>query len=179
MFVDESGLLMAPLVRRTWAPRGITPILLQKTRSREKVTIVGALSVSPRRHRVGLYFSLRCDQNLTQFWLLDFVKDLKRHIRGPIILVWDRLSVHRAATVRDFLKKSGRMEAELLPPYAPELNPVEGLWAYLKHNPLANWAPELVGHLYLEALEQTRRLQKNQHLLRSFILGTPLSSCLS
>jgi hypothetical protein len=39
VFLDESGLMMAPLVRRTWAPRGQTPILLQRTRSRDKVSV--------------------------------------------------------------------------------------------------------------------------------------------
>jgi transposase len=170
--------MMAPLVRRTWAPRGCTPIFKQKTRAHDKVTIVGALSVSPARHRVGLYFSLRCDENLNRAWLLDFLKDLKRHIRGRIILVWDRLAVHRAVSVRDFIVKSRRIGAELLPPYAPELNPVEGLWSHLKLNPLANWAPETSGELFLEAIAQVEKVQRRQDLLRSFIRRTPLSSCL-
>src|SRR3989442_37037 len=55
VFLDESGLLMAPLVRRTWAPRGQTPILLQRTRSHDKVSVTAVLTVSPRRRRVSLY----------------------------------------------------------------------------------------------------------------------------
>lgn len=169
---------MAPLVRRTWAPRGCTPIFKQKTRARGKVTIVGAICVSPVRRRVGLYFSLRCDENLNRDWLIDFLKDLKRHIRGRIILVWDRLAVHRAAAVRAFVQRSRRIDIELLPPYAPELNPVEGIWSHLKLNPLANWAPETSGQLFLEAVAQVEKVEQRQDLLRSFIRRTPLSSCL-
>jgi transposase len=178
VFIDESGLLMAPLVRRTWAPRGRTPIFKQKTRAHDKVTIVGSLCVSPVRHKVGLYFSLRCDENLNQDWLIDFLKDLKRHVRGRVILVWDRLAVHRGKAVRTFIEKSRRIDVELLPPYAPELNPVEGLWSHLKLNPLANWAPETSGQLFLEAVAQIEKLERRQNLLRSFVLRTPLSSCL-
>ena len=53
--IDESGLLMAPLARRTWAPRGQTPELVQKSGTREKVSIAAAVWLSPRRDRLGLY----------------------------------------------------------------------------------------------------------------------------
>ncbi|HBL18139.1 MAG TPA: hypothetical protein DD417_15645 [Elusimicrobia bacterium] len=49
MFIDETGFLMAPLVRRTWARKGHTPILRQATRSHKKVSVVGALVVPARR----------------------------------------------------------------------------------------------------------------------------------
>ena len=54
---------MAPLVRRTWAPRGHTPVLMQRGRSRRKVSVIGALVISPRRRRVRAYFSLLPDAN--------------------------------------------------------------------------------------------------------------------
>lgn len=169
---------MAPLVRRTWAPRGCTPVFRQKTRAHDKVTMVAALSVSPVRRKVGLYFSLRCDENLNRAWLLACLKDLKRHFRGRLILVWDRLAVHRAKVVHRCIEESRRMRVELLPPYAPELNPVEGLWSHLKLNGLANWAPETSGQLFLEAVAQVEKIERRQDLLCSFVRRTPLSSCL-
>ena len=56
-FIDESGLLMHPLVRRSWAPRGQTPILHQKTRSYSKVSAIAAVTVAPQNARVGLTFA--------------------------------------------------------------------------------------------------------------------------
>ena len=53
--MDESGLLMAPLVRRTWAPRGQPPDLDQGGGPRQKVSVAAALGLSPRRDRLGLY----------------------------------------------------------------------------------------------------------------------------
>lgn len=102
VFLDESGLLMTPLVRRRWAPRGQTPILSQRGRTREKVSIVAALSVSPQRGRVGLYVSLRPNANVTPSWLIAFLGDLARQLRNPLLIVWDRLPGHRARSVRPF-----------------------------------------------------------------------------
>jgi hypothetical protein len=70
VFLDESGLLLAPVVRRTWAPCGRTPILHQRAAARQKVSIIAVLTLSPRRQRLGLYFSLRANENVTTAWLV-------------------------------------------------------------------------------------------------------------
>lgn len=173
MFIDESGLLLAPVVRRSWAPRGQTPILYQRGRAREKVSIIAALTLSPRRQRPGLYFSLRANENVTTAWLVPFLRALTRHLRGPFLLVWDRLPGHRAQVVMEYLHRRHRAVA-LLPPYAPELNPVEIFWAYLKRNPLANFAAVDAAHLARVATRHVQRLQHRPELLRSFFDATPL-----
>lgn len=169
-------MLLAPLVRRSWAPRGRTPVFYQASRSREKVSCLAAVSLSPQRRRVGLYFSLRPNTNLTTRWLRAFLRALTRHFHNPLVLVWDRLPVHRARSVEDFLARHPRLHTVLLPPYAPELNPVENLWAYLKQNPLANLAAHDAQHLAHIAQQQTRRLRHCPLLLRSFLRSTPLFS---
>ena len=173
MFIDESGLLLAPVVRRSWAPCGQTPILYQRGRAREKVSIIAALTLSPRRRRTGLYFSLRANENVTTAWLVPFLRALTRHLRGPFILVWDRLPGHRARVVTEYLHRRHRHVA-LLPPYAPELNPVEIFWAYLKRNPLANFAASDAAHLARVATRHVQRLRRHPELLRSFFDATPL-----
>ena len=178
MFLDESGLLMAPLVRRTWAPSGQTPRLLQKTRSTEKVSAIAALTISPVRHRVGLYVSLLSNRNVRTAQLRRYLATLRRHIRGPIILIWDRLNVHRAKTLTLWMARQRGMQAIFLPPYAPDLNPVELFWSYLKYHRLANYAARTVTALSITARRHLRHTARRQSLLRSFIRGTPLSSCL-
>jgi transposase len=169
---------MAPLVRRTWAPIGQTPIFYQRTGAREKVSIIGAITVSPRRRRVGLYFSLLAGQNVTAENLMPFLRQLRAHLGGRFILIWDRLNVHRAIRMQKFLGGLKRVRVEFLPPYAPELNPVEGLWGYLKMNPLANHAPRDADELAARADGIIQDVQDDTHLLRSFIKRTPLSLCL-
>ncbi len=173
VFIDESGLLLAPVVPRSWAPRGQPPILYQRGRAREKVSIIAALTLSPRRRRPGLYFSLRANENVTTTWLVPFLRALRRHLRGAVIVVWDRLPGHRAQVVTEYLHRQPR-DVALLPPYAPELNPVEILWAYLKSNPLANFAASDARHLARVDTHHVQRLQRRPELLRSFFEATPL-----
>jgi transposase len=175
VFLDESGFLMAPWRRRTWSPKGQPPVLTQRTRSHQKVSAVAALCVSPYRDRVHLFFRLHPDANIQAALVVDFLGQLGRHLRGPIVLIWDRLLPHRARRVQRFLQGRPAIHAFFLPPYAPELNPVELVWAYLKTNPLANLAAHDLDILTEVARRHSRSLQRKEHLLRSFLKHAPLS----
>lgn len=175
MFLDESGVLMAPLVRRSWAPRGQTPIIYQRTRSYQKVSVISALCVNPERDRVRLFFRLHVDANINTAAVIGFLSHLSRELDGPIMLVWDRLQVHRSKALRLFLAHNKHIHSTLLPPYAPELNPVEYLWGYLKTNPLANFAPLDIDSLACRTWRQARSLQERPSILRSFIAHSPLT----
>jgi len=169
-------MLLAPLVRRSWAPRGQTPVFYQRGRHRQKVSIIAALSVSPRRGRVGFYCSLAPHLNVDTSWLVAFLHALARHFRGSVILVWDRWTTHRSVAVRAFLERHPRFSVQLLPAYAPELNPVEKVWGYLKLNPLANLAATNAEELARIAGRHSRRLSRSPHLLRGFIRSCHLFS---
>lgn len=175
VFIDESGLLMAPLVRRSWHPRGVTPMLEQRTRSYQKVSAIAALCVPPSRDRVHLYFRLHPRTNLNAISIRDFLRQLNRQLDASWILIWDRLQAHRARIVQAFLASQSNVRSEFLPPYAPELNPVEYLWAWLKTNPLANAPFFDVDELADQARTHARSLQHQPSILRSFVLHSPLS----
>ena len=160
---------MAPLVRRTWAPRGQTPVLMQRGRSRRKVSVIAALAISPQRRRVRACFGFLPDANYDGAAILAFLKELSRTVRAPIELVWDRLQAHHRGPVGAWLARQRRVRAHLLPAYAPELNPVELIWGHAKTNPLANFAPTELPELLRQTQRATLGLAKNQPLLRSFI----------
>ena len=62
--------------------------------------------------------------------IVEFLQHLMRHVRGPLLVVWDGLPSYRSGLVRDFVDgANGRLVLERLPAYAPELNPVEYLEA--------------------------------------------------
>ncbi|MGH8335541.1 MAG: transposase [Gammaproteobacteria bacterium] len=167
---------MAPLVRRSWAPRGHTPVLTQRGRSRRKVSVIAALTLSPRRHRVRSYFGLLPDANYDGEAILHFLKQLARSRRGPIDLIWDRLAAHRGGPVAQWLRTHRRrVHAHLLPAYAPELNPVELIWGYVKINPLANFAPVEADTLLRQTQGALLTIATDQPLLRSFIAHCHLS----
>src|SRR3989304_2180694 len=124
-------------VRRPWAPRGHSPVLMQRGRSRSKVSVIGALVISPRRRRVRAYFGLLPDANFDGESILAFVMQLCRALRAALFLIWDRLGAHIGEPVATWLMRNRhRVRAHLLPPYAPELNPVELIWGHTKSNPL-------------------------------------------
>ncbi|MHC4405078.1 MAG: transposase [Planctomycetota bacterium] len=167
--LDESGCLMSPLVRRTLAPCGNTPILKVRAKQREKVSITAALTISPRRRRLGLYWRTYPRQYVNSQRTAEFLRYLLRHLRGTAIVVWDGGSMHKGDPIRDVLHKFPRLSLERLPPYAPELNPMEYLWNHLKYSELANFAPDDVFQLDAVLRKHLNRTRKSPERLRSFI----------
>jgi transposase len=174
VFIDESALLMSPLVRRTWSPCGRGSILRQRTRHHQKLSVIAALVVNRSRHRVRLCFRLHLDQAVDSQKAAAFLRQLGGQVLGPIMVVWDRLNAHRSKVIRAFAARRPRFRFEFLPPYAPELNPVEYAWSWLKTNPLANYAPQDATDLARAARSHGRRLQNKRSLLWSFIDHSPL-----
>jgi putative transposase len=107
-------------------------------RHRQKVSAMAALTLSHRR-KLGLLFRTLQDRYFQTPDVVSFLEDLLKHIRGKIIIVWDRWNVHNSAARKVI---SPRLEYVKLPPYAAELNPVEQLWSRLKWSDFANFAPE-------------------------------------
>lgn len=167
---------MSPLVRRSWAPRGETPVLRQRGRSRRKVSVIAALTISPRRHRVRSYFGFLPDANYDSEAICHFLKTLSRHLPGPVDLVWDRLAAHRGGPVAAWLTRHRRrVRVHLLPAYAPELNPVELIWSHAKTNELANFAPEDPAILYRRTERALLMIAARPALLRGFVRHCHLS----
>lgn len=87
MLIDESGLMMAPLVRRSWAVRGCPPVLKHKASHRDRVSVIAALSYPPRRVRPTLYFESLPQGYYNGERAAAFVRQLLRQVRGPVIAV--------------------------------------------------------------------------------------------
>jgi transposase len=131
--------MLQPLCRRTWAPRGQTPILHQWTRH-DRLSTISALTVSPLGRRLGLYWALY-RHNIRSAEVLLFLQDLRRHMPGGFTLIWDRYQPHRSRQVQNWVA-THRTRVEWLPPYAPDLNPVEHVWGHTKYGDLANFCPD-------------------------------------
>jgi putative transposase len=170
LFLDETGLMLQPLVRRTWAPLGKRPVMYCWDRH-DRLSVIAGLTVSARNHRVGLYFAIH-GRNVTTPEVEAFIRDVRRQVGRPLIVVMDRLAAHKSAAKR--LREDGRFAFEWLPGYAPELNPVEAAWSKTKYGDLANYVPDDVLDLEIEmelALEATAGDQK---MLKSFFLAARL-----
>jgi transposase len=158
--------MLQPTVRRTWAPKGQTPILKSYDRH-DRVSAISALTVSPQRRRLGLYFDL-LDHNVKAEDFETFGDQLLRRVGRSIILVIDRCSIHRSAAHRLLLRHPRRLSIEWLPAYAPELNPDEQVWNHAKYTDLANFVPDHVLHLGRSVADSLRKMRNQQTLLRSF-----------
>ena len=131
LFIDESGFLLIPPVQRTWAPVGHTPGLRHSYR-RERLSVIGGLSVSPIRQRLGLYFQIY-PWNATASEVVGYLGELLRHLRGEVVALLDGCSIHRDRKVVAFCRHHRRRHVERFPAYAPELNPEEYVWTQTKH----------------------------------------------
>jgi len=163
-----------PLVRRSWALRGKTPVIGGDGGHRKKVSVIGAVSVSPVARRAGFYFSTLPDGFFTAEAVVEFLRDLLKHLRGKVVVVWDGGPNHKGPLIRAFLRKNRRLTLERLPAYAPDLNPVEVVWSWLKYGQLANYVPDGVDELNDEIIDHLITLKGNQDLLRNLWEGSDL-----
>jgi transposase len=112
--------------------------------------VISGISLSPQRHRLGLYYLLFFD-NIGQEEVCVFLRELLRHLRGPIIALLDNSSTHQGEPLEKLLRKHPRLLIEHFPSYAPELNPDEGVWSLAKRE-LANSCPKDVDELMKDVI---------------------------
>lgn len=175
ILIDESGLMMAPLVRRTLAPAGQTPLLKQKASHRDRVSLVAALSISPIRRTLGLRFRTYPQGFVNNERSAEFLRSVLAELRGPVIVVWDRGNMHKGEPIRRLLARFPRLELHWLPPYAPDLNPVEHLWNHLKYGKLPNYAPPNVDELHRKIKDRLRAVRNQPKRLKAFFNASRLT----
>ncbi len=172
VFADESGFLMVPLVVKTWAPVGRTPLHSYRQSGREKLSVISAISVSPQKRRLGLYYQLFLD-SIGQHDVRGFLRRLLRHLRGPVIVLLDNASMHRGRLLRQLPDQQRRLRLEYFPAYAPELNPDEGVWSLAKRS-LANTCPLDLDQLIQEVIDSIEQIRSSQKKLRGCIRHSTL-----
>jgi len=173
--MDESGLLMAPLVRRSWARRGQPPVMKQKAGHREKVSVAAALWLTPARDRLGLAFQTLVNGYFSNEEVADFLDAALQGLDGPLVMVWDGGSMHKGGPINALVRGSdGRLDLEPLPAHAPELMPVEQLWTWLKYDRLCNFAPEDACQLNEVVVGELEAIRDDQPRLRNFFHASDL-----
>jgi transposase len=175
VFLDESGYMLTPTVRRTWAPRGSKPDLDSWDR-RDRLSAISGLTMSSKARRLNLHFHiLPNNANVHGEDVVNFLGQLKRQLGGPFTVVWDGSPVHsKSKVVRAFLAQHPEIVAETLPAYAPELNPDELVWGWSKYGRLANLAAEDTDQLAEWVIDELIYLHDHPHLLASFLEKTKL-----
>jgi len=176
VFLDESGFMLNPCVRRTWAPRGQTPVLDAWDR-RDRISAISCITVSPKARRLNLYFDLLPDNdNVRAADIVEYLQRLREQLGGPMTILWDGSNVHdRSKLVRAFLAEHPEIVTERLPAYAPEVNPDELVWAWTKYGRLGNLAAANTDWLRDYLINEFTYVREHPELLASFIEKTQLN----
>jgi transposase len=164
LWIDESGFYLLPAAVRTYAPRGQTPIL-RVPLSRDHLSVISAISPA------GELFLMAQERALNGADVAGFLRYLLELIPEPLLVIWDGGPIHRGQPVRDLLAEVGpdRLLVERLPAYAPEVNPDEGIWNYLKRVELRNTCCRSLEHLRDALREAAIRLCQKPHVIRGCI----------
>jgi len=164
--------MLQPTVRRTWGPKGKTPIHKSWDR-RDRLSVISAITVSPKRRNLGLVFQIH-RKNIHTDEAAAFFRAIRRKLGNRVVFVLDRYSVHRGAVKR--LRQAGAswFDIEWLPPYAPELNPDEQVWNHTKYSDLPNFIPDNINHLEHELLQSLEKQSRDKKLLASHFVCAEL-----
>jgi transposase len=169
VFIDESGFYLLPEVVRTYAPKGRRPVQ-REWQTHDHLSVMGGLTPQGR-----IYTWVRQD-TLVGADTVDFLMHLLKVIQRRLLIVWDRSPIHRCAEVQEFLAAGAApyVHIEPLPPYAPDLNPVEWIWGYVKETELRNMACLDLEQLHMEFHLAVGRIRQRPQLTESFFAGAGL-----
>ncbi|MGW4825722.1 IS630 family transposase [Streptomyces sp. NPDC004227] len=182
VFEDEAGFSMTPPARRTWAKRGRIPVVRVRGRSQRRYSIAALTCYKPGERSRLIYRPRRHNDHKSggrrSFAWTDYRDVLvAAHLQlgSRIVLVWDNLNVHKDRRLRAFIDAHDWITAYHLPPYAPDLNPVEGVWSLLRNSSQANTAFTDPEHLIAALRHGLRRLQYRSDLINGCLTGTGLT----
>jgi transposase len=113
-----------------------------------------------------LYFDLQT-KGYTSGDVVEFLKKLHRQIRKPMLVIWDGAPIHKGHLITDYLRSGAAryIQLEKLPAYAPELNPAEGIWGYLKRVELKNVCCANLGELKAKVKYAVTRLRRKKQVI--------------
>jgi transposase len=168
VFADESAFYQLPGVRSTWARRGEPPVLRAPLR-RDHLSVISAIS---SHGTLSTQIQRKAFKGAT---CLKFLKHLVRTI-GRVLVIWDGAPIHRSKLIKEYLANEGAdmVHLEQFPPYAPEVNPDEGIWQYLKHVELANVCCQTIDDLKYELRCAIARLRHKRDIILGCIKQTGL-----
>jgi len=133
LYIDETHIRSYHVLRTTWSEVGRQK-QVPTFGHHDHISLFGAVNV----HDGETVLHQAVTTNATTF--LDFLRVLKeRYPDRLIVLVLDNARIHHAKMVREFLREEGQcFHFIYLPPYSPQLNPIERLWKWLKDTVIAN-----------------------------------------
>ncbi|HYV79317.1 MAG TPA: transposase [Streptosporangiaceae bacterium] len=180
-FEDEAGQGLRPPKGRTWARRGTRPVVRVRGAGGGRVSIAGVACYRPG-DRPHLFYALRTYRRrkgevkgFTWIDYRDLIITVHQHLAVPLIWCWDNLNVHLAPQLADFAAENKDwLRIYRLPAYAPDMNPVEGIWSLLKRS-IANFAAADLDGLVRIIKRKLKKIQYRPHLIDGCLTATGLT----
>lgn len=159
-FEDESNIRLTPVIGKTWAPRGKTP-LRKGTGNRGSIAAMSAISSSG-----NLLFTLH-QEKITSVEVILFLKQmLDHHPKRHLIVVMDQAKTHVSDIVKIFVENQKRLHVFYLPTRSPKLNPDEYVWNHLKNEELKDHQAKTIKDLQKASREKLHKMSKDPRLIR-------------
>jgi len=161
-FSDEAGFQSDPVLGRTYGLKGHTPVVVTSGQ-RQSLNVISAVNAR------GEFWAVTYTGKLNAESFVCFLQNFMARQRGPVFLVVDGHPAHKANTVKQYLQSlKGRLELHFLPPYAPDLNPDEFVWSYMKNNGVSKKPLKQNESLQTRINQDLNRIRNNRKLVRSF-----------
>ena len=173
VFWDEGGFSLKPSVRRTWAPRGQTPILRHKF-NWQRLHAACGLVCQPDGSGCDLLLWVQ-EQTIKEDAVIAYLSALHEQVAGRLWVLWDGLPAHRSKKVQQYIAYSAEwLQVHRLPAYAPELNPVEYVWSPMKGKDLANFCPDTLTQVRQQVDKAHQRVRQDRTELYDFLAASTL-----
>jgi len=178
-FEDEAGQNLRPPKGRTWGRRGATPVVQVAGTGHGRISLTGVLATRPGCDPRFLYRTLVYHERKGEkkgFAEADYAAlfdGVHQSLGGPLVVVWDNVNTHVSAKMKKLIAARSWLTVFQLPTYAPEFNPVEGIWAHMKKS-LANLAKRTLDQLAGLVKTRLRSMQYRPELLTGLIAKTGL-----
>ena len=177
-FLDESGFMLQPLVRRTLAPRG-QRVIMRCSAAHDRVSAISCVTLSPKAMHVGLYSWLYRNYNVHGEEVVEFLEYLTHKVLGEWTVVWDGNNIHsKSKVVKAWLARHPKVVVEDFPSYDPQNNPDEWVWSWAKYGKLCNLCPADVEQLFDAIIDALEELKQQPTLLATFVMDAGVPLCL-
>jgi transposase len=161
-FLDEAGFQSDPPLGRTYGLKGKTPVV-RTSGQRQSINVISAVNAR------GEFWAATYPGKLDAEAFVAFLKNFMSGRTGKVFLVVDGHPAHKANLVKGLVKSmKGRLELHFLPPYAPDLNPDEFVWSYMKGNGVSKKPLKQNESMRQRVEEDLTQIQENRRLVRSF-----------
>lgn len=167
---------MLPGIGYSYAPCGQRPVIEADSKNRLKLSLSVVITGQGE-----MYYQVR-QSSFNGAAIVRFIKKMKKTFRKKIILIWDGArwipgqarwsTIHTCRQVKEYLQtqeeQNRKIWLEKLPPYSPELNPAEQVWAYLKNVLLKNDVSKTLAELKLKVVKAMEIIKNDKELIQSF-----------